>query len=463
MTSKLLKPVSLVQQTKNERLFSGVWIRWSALNAAERLVCAVIVLIPVWWAFGLIQHLLPLIGLGTAFYEWRRSGTLGLKRPSWLVIALFAYATYNYIGSFLLTFDAHPLAELPPDVTRAPTDLVELTLTTFFSLPYLVWYVQSNNVRVRLKVVAWACSVSVAQQLAVWLVVHFIFAHAYYNPPRTLLATLIGKDAVYERGSGEYNYMLLYWPTDKSIGGLPRYFSFLGTPESFALFGGVAGLLALDIKNRLWSLLLFAPSIFFIALSGTRTVWIGFALVLFLRFLFTTGNVGGSRLLLTLIAIVSFVTLSLPPVTNLVFNTYSNTATSIGDYRANSTAERSAGYEETLERILESNPANLLFGHEVEESNAAGGVDIGSHSYILGTLLYKGGLVATGLFMTFWVSLILWLYRTRIGRPATSFLIWPLVSITLVTGLLGILGPMAILLSMILRRPAMKSLMRNTS
>lgn len=461
MTPKLGKPISSVR-TEDESLFSGFWIRWRALNAAERLVYAIIVLMPLWWALGIIPYLLYSTAAGIALYEWFRYGKLRLKPPSLVVVALFAYYTYDFVGGFLLFFDEHPLAALPPDAVRKPIDLVESGFSVF-SLPFLVWYIQSKNVRVRLEVVAWAFSVSVLQTLTVWFVVHFVFAEAFYNPPRTLWAVLTGKSTQYVRGVGDTNYLLLYWPLDRAIGGLPRFYGFFHRPESFGLFMGVVGVLAIEIKNRLWSLLLFVASIFLIGLSGTRAVWIAFPVVLLIRLLLTTGKFGGSRLLYALLATVSFVTLSLSPITDLVFNTFTDTATFIAEFRENSTEARGAVYAETLERILD-NPVNFVFGHVVNGPPIPGTtIEIGSHSFILGSL-HSGGLVSTGLFITFWVSLIMWLYRTRMGRPACCFLILLLLSITFATMLLSHIAPMAILLSMMLRKPAtMKCLRRNAS
>lgn len=452
MTSNLGKRISSVQ-TEDESLFSGVWLRWRELNAAERLVCVVIVLMPLWWALGIIPYLLNLITLGTALYEWRRYGKIRLKRPSLVVLTLFAYTMYEFGGGLLLFFDAHPLAVLPLDLERRPIDLIQSAYSAI-SLPAFVWYIQSNNVRVRLPVVAWAFSVSVVQMLAVWVVVHFVFSEAPYNPPRTLLALLTGKGTSYGRGIGDTNYLLLYWPTDNAIGGLPRFYSFFHRPESLAMFVGVVGIFALEIKNRLWSLPLFGASLFLIGLSGTRSVWLAFPVVLLIRYLLLSSKFGGAWLVFTLIATMSFVTLSVPPVTNLVFNTYTDTATAVANFRENSTEARGEVYEGTLERILD-NPPNFIFGHVVNGPEIRGGeIEIGSHSFILGSLLYKGGLISTVLFMSYWTSLIMWLYRTRIGRPLCCFLILLFISLTLVTTLFGHIAPMAVLLSIVLRKPA---------
>lgn len=441
---QLLKMPS--QKAEAESLFSGIWVRWRTLNLAERFVCGIIVLLPLWWVLGIIPYLLYLIATSVAAYEWRQYKKLRLQRPSLVVIALFAYFAYECLGSVLLYFDAHPLASLPPDAARKPLDLVEAVLSVF-AFPYLVWYIQSNNVRVRLEVVAWACSVSIIQSLGLWLVVHFVYSEAFYTPQRTLWAVLTGKSQTYYRGIGNTNYLVMYWPDDKAIAGFSRFYSFFHGPESFGLFVGVVGTLALDLKNRLWSVLLVSASAFLVGLSGTRAVWIAFPTVVFIRLWFTTGKFGGSWLPFALTATMSFVTLSLTPVTEAILSTSSKTIKFISDFRANSTEQRSGIYEGSIRGVLD-NPVNFLFGYQV-----IGEGGVGSHSFLLGSLLYQGGLISTGCFMTFWAALMMWIYRTRAGRPACSFTILLLLTLTFATMLFAHIAPMAILLSMMLGRP----------
>lgn len=471
MTQKLCKTISSALKAENDSLFSGVWLRWSALSTAERLVCAIIVLMPFWWALGLIPYMIECVAAGIFLYKWWCYGEVRLKkRPSFAVFALFAFYTYQFLAALLLFLNVHPLAELSVDALRnpiGPIDLFEYLLSAF-SLPYLVWHIQSNDIRVRLEVVAWACSVSVAQMLAVWLVVHFVFSNAPYNPPRTLWGMLTGKPSNYYRGiGGNSNYLTLYWPTDKAFGGLPRHYSFFHHAETFAQFVGVVGILALDIKNRLWSLLLLLACVFLIGVSGTRSIWIAFPVVAFIRFYFSTSKIGGRWFLFALTAMMSFLILSTPPITNLVFNTYTDTATSISDFRANSTTSRAAIYTGSLEATID-NPLNFIFGHvtpgeTVYTITAGAGPRLGTHSFIMGSLLYQGGLVGTGLFMAFWVSLAMWLYRTRVGRSACSLLILLLFSLAFITMVYGYIAPMAIPLSMMLRRSRLKSFNRNVS
>lgn len=444
---------------KDESLFSGIWIRWRALNEAERFVCTIIVLLPLWWLLGLVRYILDIAAAFVVIYDWWRYGKLSLKRPSLLVIVTFAYCGYNFLNGFLLFFDAHPLAVLPPGTEKSLVKLAESAYSALL-LPYMIWYIQSNNVRVRLPVIAWAFSVSVVQMLAVWFVVHFISGELSYTPPATLLGLLTGKSASYERGIGNASYLILYWPDDRAFGGVPRFYSFFYHPEYFGLFVGVVATLALDLKNRLWSLLLFIASVFLIGLSGTRAVWVAFPVVLIVRFLFVSSKFGGARLIFALIAIMSFVTLSLSPISNLVLKSYTQTSSSVANFRQQSTEDRLAGYKETLKGVVD-NPVNFVFGHVVtgDRPTALGaGIEVGSHSFILGSLLYQGGLISTGLFMTFWTLLITWLYRTRRSRPVCCFLILLFLSVTFSTMLFGYIAPLAILLSMMLiHRPAMRT------
>lgn len=443
MTQKLLKSLPL-QKAEEESLFSGVWIRWRSLNSAERLVSANIVLLPVWWVLGLLNYLPSFLMVAIALYEWRRYGKVRLKRPSLVVLTLFAFYIYGYIATFLLFFDAYPFVELPPHVVIEPIDFVESGFT--FAIPCLAWYIQSNNIRVRLEVVAWACSVSVVQMLLLWILVQFVFPGALDNPPRSVYGLLTGKSPEYIEGAGAKNYLLVYQEE--------RFRFFFNHYQAGAAFLGFTGIMALDLKNRVWSLLLLVACTFLLSLAATRSVWLALPAVVFIHFLFTVGRARGSWFLLTLIAITSFVTLSLPQVTDFVFNTYEATATAVDNVRPNSTDVRSLIYEKTIEAI----PDKLLFGHVVEGTSVTGSPEDtalgpGSHSFILGALLYKGGLAATAIFVSFWVSLIVWLYDTRVGRPLSCFLILLFFSLISSVTILQWTMTTGTLLCMMLRRP----------
>ncbi len=195
---------------------------------------------------------------------------------------------------------------------------------------------------------------------------------------------------------------------------------FFSLPEACALIVAFIGLLALDIKNRTWSILMFVGSLFLVFISGTRSIWLTFPLVVGLRYLFTTSKVYGVVFLFTLMSVVSFTTLSLPPLSELILDTYGNTVRSTAEARGDSTEVRQKIYTRTLEQI----PDNLLLGHWMPGPTVLPGFElgrVGTHSFILGTLLYRAGLFGTGIFTAFWVSSYFWFYKTRHGRPLSCY------------------------------------------
>lgn len=450
MNSKLLKPVPLIQ--KNESLFSGIWIRWSALTSAERLVCTFIVLIPVLWVIGITQYLLEAAALGIVVYEWRHYRKVRLKRPSLVVIALFAYWAYSFVDTFLLFFDAYPSVDLPPDSAIQLTSFIKAPLD--LSLPFIFWYIQSNDIRIRLEVVAWAGSVSVVQMILFWVVIVLIFPTALDPPPLTLYGRLTGKNPVYLDGSGKGNY-LMYFDEEDS-----RFQFFFTHYHACAAYIAFIGLLAMDIKNRFWSMLLLGACVFLLVVSATRAVWVAFPVVVLIRFLLTTGRVAGAWFLFVMFGVVSFVTLSLSPVTDLVLNTFTDTTTAVNEVRPESSNTRSEIYKQTLEEI----PDKLLFGHKVEGRSVAGdaGNRLGSHSLILGNL-YVGGLFGSAIFLTYWVSLILWFYNTRVGRPMCWIPLMLLFSLISTVALFEWTVPLCILTCVMLRRPRTRSLSGNAA
>lgn len=443
MVPALLKsppPRTVVQE---EPLFNKGLIVWRRLTPAEQMVCANLILVPVWWLLGVFTFIPTFIALGVLVYEWRERGEIQLKAPRLLVWTFLAFTAYGLFGDFLLFVDAHPLIPRPDEPIRL-SELVK-GACSLLAVAFLYWYIQSRRIRVRLEVVAWACSVLILQILAVWVLVQFVFFDPNYNPARTLLSIATGKSPTYFRGVGNINYLVLYWPTDKAIAGFSRYYAFFHGPESFALFAGVVGLIALDLKHRVWSLSLFTAAALCVGLSGTRMVWIVFPLMVLLRFLLTTRR---AWIAYALIGLVSFTMFSVPPVTSLVTQTYQSTVTAISDFRGGSTDSRSSVYQKTLQRI----PDKPLFGHGTKGEQAVVGeaIAIGSHSFILGNLLYQNGLVGAGLFLSYWAALGVWLYQTRWGRPLSCFLIVLMLSLCLGTMVFERTIPGSILLSLVL-------------
>lgn len=455
MMQQVLNQRTSVRATENsEKLFSGIWIRWSALRGEERLICANIVLLPVWWLAGITSYMLLFLLLGILFYDWRRYGKLRLKQPSWVVIALSAYHGYVYLDEWLLFLNAYPFVD---NYVPNLGNLVKATIQ-FFVLPILVWYIQSNKVKVRSEVIAWACSVSVVQMLLMWLCFNSI-PWAFDTPPRTLYAFLTGKTPNYipggEEALGAGNYLLV---KDEEAG---RFRFFFDHYQSCAAFLGFTGLLALDLKKRLWSVLLLVACCFLLTTVAARSVWIAFTLAVVIRYVYSHAK--QASLLFALIALISFVTLSLPPVTDLILNSFQETKQGLADARAGSTEARSIVYRETIKRI----PDRPIFGHKVEgerilvgsTTNLWGGTvpPIGSHSFILGKLLYQKGLVGTSIFATFWILLFVWLYKTRISRPLcclfAPFMLTIMSSFTVMQSMMTV----TTLLCMVMHKPIKNS------
>lgn len=260
MTQKLFTYTSPVQKSENSLLFSGVWIRWRALTAAERLICATIALIPVWWFIGITQFMPLLLLFGIVLYDWRHYGEIRLKRPTALVIALFAFFAYGYINGLLVTFDVHPFVAASGEAVEAATPFniaMSLVKSSFgFSIPFLAWYIQSKNVRVRLEVVVWACSVCVVAMLLSWLAFQYLFPDFLVNPPPSLYGVLKGVEENYEHGLGAGNYLRFKDENEN------RFVFFFGHFQVCTTFLGVVSLLALDIRKRFWSFSLLGACIF---------------------------------------------------------------------------------------------------------------------------------------------------------------------------------------------------------
>ncbi|MBC8122372.1 MAG: O-antigen ligase family protein [Gemmatimonadaceae bacterium] len=398
------------QTVPEESLYSGIWLRWSALSEAERVVCAGFALLPVWWVLGW-SSLLLFLALGIVAWDVRRHGSVQLGRPGPAVIAAAAFGFYVLVSVMLRT----------PKLNVGP---IFSTITTWTSFAFLLWYIESNRIRVRPRVVAWACGAAVVQMLLFWLVVHFVFHEPYFSPPRSLIGLVTDRGERYIRGAGNRNYLIPYWVGDKGFAGLVRFSFFFHGPEAFATVAGFMALLALDLKRRLWSVLLFSACVFLLLLSGTRSVWLAFPAVLAARYLLTYGRAWGAAALLGLLAVASFAVLSVPPLTDALLNASTGTVEAAGSFRADSTELRAKIYRRTLERFDEE----PLFGHGVPGPNVVPGFKYdtvygpGTHSFLLGTLLYRNGLVGTGIFVIFWASLILSFTRAGPAKPLCCLL-----------------------------------------
>ena len=184
-------------RTDTDNLFWGLWIRWQALTVAERFVCANIILIPIWWIVGLYRFMPLLLLLSVALYEWWQYRELRLKSPSLPVVALLAFGAYQLVKIVLFYYE--------PQREVSISDVVIYSFCPAFWL----WYIQSNNIRIRMKVVAWACTVSVVQMIGFWLVLQFVLPDNFFWSLRVpnLFTLLTGKTP-----DSKGDYLLPYIP-----------------------------------------------------------------------------------------------------------------------------------------------------------------------------------------------------------------------------------------------------------
>ena len=396
------------KKEENNTLFRGLWLRWGALTQAEKVVCAGIILVPLWWVIGWGLMVFFWV-FGLAAYELRCYKKIRLSRPSIEVIAFILFSFYRTISYAL---------NAPVVVPRVLIDPI-LTLSCG---GILIWYIQSHNIRVRLQVVAWAFSTLICMMLAWWLFFHFVLSEPYYIPPRTIYAVITGKGAYDPSKLGSVgNYLVPYTLNSQGFGGLLRYTFFFPHPtvSSFAI--GFAGLIALDLKNRWWSLPIVVACAFLILICQARNAWLALSIALLVRWLIIAGKTGGLAFLLSLFAITSFTTLSLPSVTDWISETYTNTLEATSNFRKESTDTRSEVYYKTWTQFIEE----PFLGHGVNGPPVQPGYEfatIGSESFVLGALLYKSGLLGTGVFLVFYISLLTRIYDTRKDRPLCCFL-----------------------------------------
>jgi hypothetical protein len=346
--------------------------------------------------------------VGIVLYNIFHYGTLRLKRPTLAASALLVFGLYALASKVLHA------SVITANIITGPTNL-------WICGGLILWYLQSNDIRVRSKVIAWAFTIIVIPMLLLWIIVHFVFSEVHYTPLRSIAGLLLDRGENFIHGTGNGNYLIPYWPDDRGLFGLSRFSCFFSYPESFALLAGFMSLLFLDLRNRLWSFSLLTACIFLLMLSGTRSAWISLSIVLAVRYLFITGQAWGRVVLFAFIALASFTVLTVPLVTDLIEGTYSHTVGATGDFRKDSTEVRNQLYIRTLNDLGEE----PIFGHGgpgpllIPQVKT---IAIGTHSFILGYLLYQLGLIGTGLFIVFWASLTLWLYQTRESRPICCLL-----------------------------------------
>ena len=408
----------------DSELFSGKKIRFSALNQTEKVVCLLIVLTPLWWLWGW-SYLLLILTLSVFAYEIKQKKELSLKRPSAIAILTLCFGLYTIITSyFYYEFN---------DLTYGPR-LFLFIIDSWIASAFLLWYIQSKNLQIRFSVVAWAFSIVVIEMLVVLLVSILIYQQKDYAPLRSIFAFITGKSAVFERGLGNRNYLIPYFASDEGfIPGFVRYVFFFEGPEALALVAGFITLIALDIKNNTWSLLLFGSSYFISLLSGTRSVFFALIIILLLRYIVTVtaGKTFGIALILAMMAAVSFSVFSLPLTSNIVFDNVEQASESVYEARADSSEARGKIYAQTWKEIVDAPNTELFWGHIIQGENVTSHptAKVGSHSFYLSTLLYRSGLIGTILFFVYWASLIWWFFSTRDSRPLCCLMIFVLFSL----------------------------------
>jgi O-Antigen ligase len=401
----------------NGSLFNGPLLRWSAITPAERIVCGLILATPLWWMLGW-GYVMPLFAVSITAYEIAFKGGLRLQRPTMLPVSAASFQIYRTVSAFLNS-EAFAMSSITG-------------LANGLSFSFILWYTENRSIKVRPAVLAWAMSVLILYMFAFWVVAQGALGARRFEPPRSLMGQILDKGERFVPGAGTSNYLLPYWAEDKLPGGLARFCFFFPVPEDLALISGFVCLLALELKKGIRSYALFGAGVFLLFLSGTRSNWLVLPAILVLRFLIIAGKAGGPALILALISMVSAVSLSMPVVTEQIVSTVNHTSEATGNFRRNSTEVRDKIYQRTFEAVVDE-PDKLLLGRGVTGPTVLPGYEpakIGSHSFILGTLIYRGGLVGTGIFLWFWVLLIRSLYRSRANRPILCLLLPIYMSLT---------------------------------
>jgi O-Antigen ligase len=413
----------LPKERKASLLFHGPWIRWSELSPAERFVCAIIILAPIWWFIGWAYFWFIITGAILSFQLWQGK-SLRFKKPSWLVISGFLFHIYRSTTAILNTSD---------DIKPSTWIGVVAGICFYF----IIWFIENNDIRIRVEVIAWAISALVLELLIFWVTAQLILKAPNFVPPRTLISQFLDRAERYVKGDGSSNYLIPYWADDKLPGGFSRFAFFYPVPEDFGIISGSISIFALEIKNRYWRKVLFCIGVFLLFVSGTRMAWIAFSLVLALRYIILVSKTWGISAMFAMIGLSCFLMLSVPQITNTAFDTFTQTTQSTSDFRKDSSEVRKKIYRRTWEEIIsESDPDKLILGRGVYGQGVLPGFEpakVGSHSFLLGTLLYRQGIFGSLIFLFFWASLITKLFLDRERRPIFSMLMVVFMSLTFPT------------------------------
>lgn len=411
---------------REKALVSRGLLRWQLLTQAEQYVAALILTIPVFWLLGIWKFFMAIAGFTPVVYDAWKNGGVRLKRPSLPVVSLLAY------GFCRMSTEVY-YAVYIADSLPSPNFMIWVFSGTL-APALLLWYIQSHKIRVRIKVVAWSCSVIIGLMILFFLIINFAWHQAPYNPPRSLYGLLTGKSTVFIPGAGNANYLIPYFSTDESfLPGLVRYLYFFQGPEALALFLGFVSLIALDLKERLWAITLVTFCSFLLLTSGTRSVAGSLPLVYLVYYASIFFKKFGVWAVSGLIAIACFLLLSVPPITHVLINTTSETSTSIANTRADSTEVRNEIYRRTWEEVVDGTYLEYLFGHFGPTETVLPGyapAQIGSHSFYLGSLLFNSGLVGSSFFLLYWFSLIFFVLSAGRKVPSSSLAILTLFTLT---------------------------------
>ena len=405
------------------------WICWRALTTTEKVVCLNITCIPLWWVSGLYQYWPGILCAGIAYHEISRHGKIRLRPPNFMVAALLCFCVYQCAGLLLFSM---------------ATKLVSVTAmirTCMFWFPpaLILWYAQSHRIRIRLEIVAWGCTVLALEMVLFWIVGQVILGGGAYDPPRSLFSIVSGNaSGSYASGKGLANYLIPYSTEDSAILGSARWSFFFVIPELAAVVSAFIALVALDIPNRKWSVGLFVLGAFLVLMAGTRSVWLSLPMIMTLRYSFVWGRARGYLLPFVIVAIGSFVLLATPSVTSALLDFYNQASETVSSYRGLSTDIRGEIYSVTLEQI----PNRLFLGHWIRGESLLSGSElarVGSHSFLISSLMYRLGLAGTLLFVSFWVALAIDLIRARASRPLFGLcvvLLYTLLSIPMEFGVM---------------------------
>jgi hypothetical protein len=415
--------MALPNEKENHPLFSGPWLRWSELTPSERFVCAFIILTPVWWFIGWTYNWFLITGAILSWQLWQGKGLM-LKKPSWIVISGFSLHVYRSANSILNS-----------STDIKPSGWIGVMAGICFY--FIIWFIESNDIRIRIEVLGWAISALVVELLMFWVVAQLILRAPHFVPPKTLISQFLDRSDRYVKGDGASNYLLPYWPEDKLPGGFSRFGFFYPVPEDFGLISGSITIYSLDIKNRYWKAALFCSGFFLLFISGTRMAWISFSVICILRYVILTSKAWGISALFAMLGLSCFLMLSVPQITDTISNTFSETTQSTNDFRKDSSEVRAKIYKRTWEEIIsDPDSSKLILGRGVYGAGVLPGFEpakIGSHSFLLGNLLYRQGLVGSLIFLLFWGSLVTKLFLERERRPMFSLLIFVFMTLTFPT------------------------------